>query len=72
MKLKKYLLYALSVLMSPIIFGVFLCDRILLALFPWVTIQTIRSWAVNDSDVAYSFVRVFAIGLIISIIAYCW
>lgn len=72
MKSKKYFLYALSILMSPVIFGVFLADRILLALFPWVRIQTIRTWSVNDSEVAYSFVRVFAISLIILIIAYCW
>lgn len=70
MNKKKYFLYGLSILMSPIIIGVFLLDRILLALFPWVRIQTIRSWAVNDTEISYSFVRVIACSLIMILINY--
>ena len=59
MKRKKIFLYAISVILSPIIFSTFVMDRIILALFPWVRIQTIRDWAVNDKEISYSFVRVF-------------
>jgi len=65
---KKHFFYLLSVLMSPIIFSVFLLDRIILALFPWVRIQTIREWAVNDSEISYSFIRVLGIVLITAFI----
>lgn len=54
--------------MSPIIFGVFVCDRILLALFPWVRIQTVREWAVDDSQISYSFIRVLGFIIIASFI----
>jgi len=57
-KIRKLLYYGLGVLMSPIIFLVFLLDRIILALFPWVRITTIRDWSINDKEIAYSFVRV--------------
>lgn len=59
---------ALGVTLLPIFFTIFIADRFILALMPWMESKRLKTW-LNDTELfMYSFLRVFVISVIIIII----
>lgn len=56
---------ALGVILLPIFFTIFIADRFVLAIMPWMESKRLKTW-LNDSELfMYSFLRVFVISVII-------
>ena len=55
----------LGVILLPIFFTIFIADRFVLAIMPWMETKRLKTW-LNDSELfMYSFLRVFVISVII-------
>lgn len=56
---------ALGVILLPIFFTIFIADRFVLAIMPWMESKRLKTW-LNDTELfMYSFLRVFVISVII-------
>lgn len=57
----------LGVILLPIFFTIFIADRFVLAVMPWMESKRLKTW-LNDTELfMYSFLRVFVISIIIII-----
>lgn len=64
-KLVNILRGTLGVILLPIFFTIFIADRFVLAIMPWMESKRLKTW-LNDSELfMYSFLRVFVISVII-------
>ena len=55
----------LGVILLPLFFTIFIADRFVLAVMPWMESKRLKTW-LNDTELfMYSFLRVFVISVII-------
>ena len=55
----------LGVILLPIFFTIFIADRFVLAVMPWMESKRLKTWLDNTELFMYSFLRVFVISVII-------
>jgi hypothetical protein len=65
MKLK--LQIALSIALLPVVFCLFILDRIILVFLPWMPSQAVYKWFHTPQDVQQSLFRVIGVGLAYSL-----
>lgn len=55
----------LGVILLPLFFTIFIADRFVLAVMPWMESKRLKTWLDNTELFMYSFLRVFVISVII-------
>lgn len=71
MTLKKILFGMVAVITWPLFILVFVGDRLVLSFLVWNDSNRIEKWIANEKEISYSFIRVFVVALIVSLI-YIW
>ena len=64
-KIIKILRGTLGVILLPLFFTIFIADRFVLAVMPWMESKRLKTWLDNTELFMYSFLRVFVISVII-------
>ena len=66
--MKKYLLGAVGVILTPILITIFIIDRLILSFLFWTQYDTMTKWLSNHEGMFYSIIRVIVFLSIYSLI----
>ena len=55
----------LGIILLPIFFTLFIADRFILALMPWMESKRLKNWLTNTELFMMSFLRVFVVSVLI-------
>jgi hypothetical protein len=67
--MKKKLLLALNIALLPVMFIVYLLDRLIVLPLVWIEAKSLQDWVGDDKKMAYSTIRLLAVLIIIGIIS---
>ena len=63
MKVKAIFLNTIGIILTPILLAIFILDRVFLACFPWIKINSVQDWSTKHELMAYSIIRMAFVGL---------